>query len=225
MRQMTLGVRLADRAVFESFFPGPNAEAVSALRALAKSASGGVVFLYGPEGSGKSHLLQATCSAIAGSAYFPLGELVTLGAAALEGAGDLPAVCIDDLERGAGDAGWERALFRVYNDIVAQGAKLVFASREAPSGLPVLLPDLASRFAGSTVFQLRRLDETDQRRALQLRARQRGLLLPEDAVVYLQQRFPRDMRTQYELLDRLDAAALAAQRPITLRFAREVLGD
>ncbi len=223
MRQMTLGVRLADRAVFDSFLPGPNAEALQALRTLASGAAGGILFIWGPEGCGKSHLLQATCAAVPGSAYFPLGELAALGAAALEGAGDLPAVCIDELERCAGQPDWERALFRLYNDVQAQGAKLVFAAREPPAALPVKLPDLASRLGGATVFQLRQLDETEQRRALQLRARQRGLLLPEDTALYLQQRFPRDMRTQYQLLDRLDAAALAAQRPLTLRFAREVL--
>jgi DnaA family protein len=58
---------------------------------------------------------------------------------------------------------------------------------------------------------------------LQLRARLRGLELPEETWQWLQRRVPRDMRTLYELLDTLDEAALSAQRRLTVPFIREVL--
>jgi DnaA-homolog protein len=51
----------------------------------------------------------------------------------------------------------------------------------------------------------------------------RGLELPVETWHWLQRRFPRDMRTLYELLDTLDVAALAAQRRLTVPFIREVL--
>ena len=40
-----------------------------------------------------------------------------------------------------------------------------------------------------------------------------------------QRRFPRDMRTMYELLDTLDEAALVAQRRLTVPFIRSVLKE
>ena len=67
------------------------------------------------------------------------------------------------------------------------------------------------------------LDEAEQQAALQLRARVRGFELPEETPRWLQRRFPRDMRTLYELLDTLDEAALVAQRRLTVPFIREVL--
>jgi DnaA family protein len=73
------------------------------------------------------------------------------------------------------------------------------------------------------VFQLRALDEQEQHAALQLRARLRGLELPDETWQWLQRRVPRDMRSLYELLDTLDEAALAAQRRLTVPFIREVL--
>ena len=73
------------------------------------------------------------------------------------------------------------------------------------------------------MFQLRVLDEHEQQAALQLRAQLRGVELPEETLRWLQRRFPRDMRTLYELLDTLDEAALAAQRRLTVPFIREVL--
>jgi DnaA family protein len=82
-----------------------------------------------------------------------------------------------------------------------------------------------SRFAASAIFQLRVLDEAEQREALKLRAQVRGLDLPEETARYLQRRFPRDMRTLYELLDTLDEAAIIAQRRLTVPFIRSVLQE
>ena len=59
MRQLPLGVRLPDRAVFASFLTARNAEVVAELRRLA-SGGHGAAWISGPPGSGKSHLLQAT---------------------------------------------------------------------------------------------------------------------------------------------------------------------
>ncbi len=73
-------------------------------------------YLQGPAGSGKSHLLQALCAAVPGSAYFPLAQLLASGPEVLEGADQLAAVALDDLHVVAGDAGWERRLFALYND-------------------------------------------------------------------------------------------------------------
>ena len=87
------------------------------------------------------------------------------------------------------------------------------------------LPDLASRFAAAVLLPLRPLDETGQREALRLRARARGLELPEETALYLQRRFRRDLATLYQLLDALDDAALQAQRRLTVPFIRQVLAQ
>jgi DnaA family protein len=59
MRQLPLGVRLSDRARLASFTPGPNAEALEAVRAALAAQRRSVLWLWGPAGSGRSHLLQA----------------------------------------------------------------------------------------------------------------------------------------------------------------------
>jgi DnaA family protein len=72
---------------------------------------------------------------------------------------------------------------------------------------------------------LRPLDEAQQVEALRRHAQVRGLELPDDVARYLQRRTTRDMRALCDLLDRLDAAALAAQRRLTVPFVRDVLVD
>jgi DnaA family protein len=75
------------------------------------------------------------------------------------------------------------------------------------------------------VFQLRLLDEDEQQEALKLHARIRGVELPDETARWLLRRFPRDMRTLYELLDTLDEASLVAQRRLTVPFIRSVLKE
>jgi DnaA family protein len=226
MDQLPLGLRLADRAVFDTFWPQGNEQLVGHLQDVVSGAAAGVTWLAGPHASGKSHLLQATCArapAARRCGFFPLAGLIGLGPAALEGLPRLDLVCLDDVQLAAGNAEWERALFGLYRELEESGGSLLAAAPEAPGLIRWELPDLASRFAAAAIHTLRPLDEAAQREALMLRAKARGFELPEDVAHWLQRRYPRDMGTLYQLLDTLDSAALVAQRRLTLPFIRSVL--
>lgn len=227
MQQLPLGVRLPDRAVFASFLPGRNREALEHARRVAAGEAAGATWLCGPESSGKTHLQQAICSQAAESrraGYFPLAELAPLGTGVLEGLPQLQCICLDDLEAVAGRLQWEKAIFGLLREVEEGGGSLVMAARPPPALVAWALPDLGSRCGAGAVLPLRALDEAEQQQALQLRARLRGFELPEETSRWLQRRFPRDMRRLYALLDTLDEAALAAQRRLTVPFIREVLG-
>ncbi|MFO1399921.1 MAG: DnaA regulatory inactivator Hda [Steroidobacteraceae bacterium] len=226
MLQLPLGVRLADRALFESYVAGGNAAALAHLGAVAEGRGTGASWLAGPAGSGKSHLLQAVCARAGASgpaAYLPLRELLPLGTGALEGWNDARWLCLDDVDAVAGRREWELALFALQREAEERGASMVYAAAALPRALAVTLPDLASRWSAAVAFTLVPLDEGGQRAALRLRARLRGLELPAATARYLQNRYRRDMGTLYGLLDTLDAAALQAQRRLTVPFIRGVL--
>jgi DnaA family protein len=226
MRQLTLGVRLKERATFDSFLPRGNEELVAQLRSAAEVRGRVALWLAGPGASGKSHLLQATCAragAVARAGYFPLASFIELGVEALEGAETLAVVCIDDIERAAGHDAWERALFNLYRELDERRAVFVAAANAPAAALPWRLADLRSRLAACTSFTVRALDDDAQAEALQLRARLRGLDLPQETARYLQRRVPRDMATLAELLDTLDDASLEAQRRLTVPFIKDVL--
>jgi DnaA family protein len=238
MQQLPLAMRLRERAVFESFVPGSNRQAVEHLRATALGATGlgatalgavaEVSWLCGPASVGKSHLLQALCALTQAcgrsAAYLPLAQLRPLGLSTLEGWQGAHVLALDDLACIAGDMEWEQRLFSLHREAQERGAALVAAAAEPPLRLRFALPDLASRFAAATLLALRPLDEAEQREALRLRARARGLELPEETALYLQRRFPRDLSSLYTLLDTIDEAALQAQRRLTVPFIRSVLG-
>jgi DnaA-homolog protein len=226
MQQLSLGVRLPDRAVFASFLPARNGQALEHLRQAAAAQIAGATWLCGPPGAGKTHLLQAVCAQAGtrmSAGYVPLRELGRLGVGVLDGLRHLECLCLDDVDQVAGQLEWERELFGVLREIEESGGRLIAAAEAPPALLRWALPDLGSRFSASAIFQLRVMDEGERQAALQLRARLRGFELPEETSRWLQRRYPRDMHKLYELLDTLDEAALVAQRRLTVPFIREVL--
>ncbi len=220
MKQLALSVRLRAGAVYESFAPGQNSEIMTALRSVSLVP----VWLWGAHGSGKTHLLQAACSAAGdAAAYFPLDRSFSLPPEALTGYERSPVLCIDDVDQIAGNRAWERALFRLYNEAVELRTRLIFAAAVAPRQPAWVLEDWRSRATASVVYQLRELDDEGRIEALRLRAAQRGLQLPRDTAEYLLKRMPRDLPSLFELLDALDEASLVEQRRLTIPFIRDEL--
>lgn len=225
--QLPLGVRLREEATFANYFPGTNGEPVRLLQDETVTERERFVYLWGPRGTGKTHLLQALCHRAAGrgepAAYLPLREAVVTPEA-VEGLEQLPLVVIDDVDAVAGRAAWETALFHLHNRVREQGGRLVMAGPCSPAALGISLADLRSRLAGGLVLQLHAPGDGDKAEALRLQARQRGLAMPREVASYLLRRCPRDMGALFALLDTLDQASLAAQRKLTVPFVKEVLG-
>jgi DnaA-homolog protein len=220
VKQLALGVRLRAGAVFDSFWPGQNGEAVAALRAPSVTP----LWLWGAHGSGKTHLLQAVCAAAGeDAAYFPLDRSAALPPEALSGFERTSVLCLDDADAVAGDLMWERALFRLFNDAAELRSRLIFAAVAPPRQGEWRLKDWRSRAAACVVYQLREPDDAGRIEALRLRAAQRGLQLPLETSEYLLKRIPRDLRSLFEVLDQLDEASLEAQRRLTIPFIRDAL--
>ena len=225
MKQLPLGVRLSDRARFDSFVSGPNDAALAAVHALLAPDGHGVLVLWGPLGSGRSHLLQAAAASLPDSAYLPLAQLRALGPDVLEGTARAAYVGIDDLQVVVGDPAWEERLFFVWREVEARRGRLAVACDRAPAALPLQLRDLASRLSAAPAARLQLLDDGAQREVLRLRATLRGLEMPDETATWLLRRYPRDLPSLLALLDALDVAALAAQRRLTVPFIREALAQ
>lgn len=220
MKQLALGVRLRADAIFDSFWPGMNGEVVAALR----TPSVAPMWLWGPPGTGKTHLLQAVCAAAGeDAAYFPLARSFALPPDALAGFESTRVLCIDDVDAVAGDLAWEKALFRLYNAAAELHTRLIFAAAAPPRQANWSLDDWRSRAAACSVYQVHELDDDGRIEALRLRAAQRGLQLPYETSEYLLKRMPRDLRSLFEILDHLDEASLEAQRRLTIPFIRDAL--
>lgn len=222
-RQLPLGIGIRPSVDFASFISGRNGEAVSRLRTPLDP----FVYLWGESGCGKSHLLQAACSQAHAEgrqpAYLPLKSEHEIDPAMLDGLEGFALVCLDDLERIAGNAEWERAIFNLFNLLRESGAQLLVAADRPPAKLPLDLPDLASRLTWGPCYHLLPLDDEGRLELLLASAERRGMSMSVETASFLLQRIPRDIHFLSLLMDRLDSASLAAQRRLTIPFVREIL--
>jgi DnaA family protein len=225
--QLPLSLGLKDSASFESYFTGFNNEAVAYLRRSVEQPNTPIIYLWGPRGAGKSHLLQAVCQGAgeqeSAAVYLPMQLADTFPCAALEGLENVDRVCIDDIDAVARQDSWEDALMRLFLRIHETGGGLVVSGATIPAELGLDSSQLASRLAGGLVFQLRPLDERGKLQALRLRAARRGFKLPMEVARYLVRHVGQDSQALFDTLETLDRASLAAKRKLTLPFIRSVL--
>lgn len=228
LRQLTLPLTRREIRNLDAFVAGPNAEVLAALRGLPEQRHGRLVFLWGEHATGKTHLLHGTCGEFVSyglsAAYVPLLEAVRAYEPDIfiqEGRTSL--LCLDDVHAICGERVWETAMFNAFNAMLEAGATLVVAADRAPAALRLALEDLKSRLTSGLTFRLRPLDDPAKRDVLRLRAAARGLELPDAVADYLLHSLPRDLGRLLEVLDRLDAASLAAQRRLTLPFVKMLL--
>ncbi|MNZ19015.1 DnaA regulatory inactivator Hda [compost metagenome] len=229
--QLPLSVRLRDDATFANFYPGANAAALGYVERLCEADAGwteSLIYLWGGDGVGRSHLLQAACLRFAQrgeqAIYLPMDELVHYGPEVFDNLEQAELVCLDDLDALAGRPEWEEGMFHLFNRLRDAGRKLLLSANKSPRELGVKLPDLKSRLTLALVFQLHGLSDEDKLRALQLRASRRGLHLTDEVGRFILTRGPRSMNLLFDLLDILDQASLQAQRKLTIPFLKEIFG-
>mgnify|MGYP002785944874 FL=1 len=111
-------------------------------------------------------------------------------------------------------------LFHAWNAATpARPLLLTAATRHWPHGLP----DLASRLAATPQVQIGDPDDALLAALMAKQFTDRGLTVGDDVLAWLVRRMERSFAAAAETVARLDAAALAQRRAITVPLAREVL--
>lgn len=174
--------------------------------------------LTGPEGSGKSHLVEVWAT-LAEAEIVPARSLSEDIVAPLAGRN----VAVEDADRIAGDAQAETALFHLHNLVLAEGGALLVTSRLAPSRWGLELPDLASRMEGTTAIALDTPDEDLMSAVLVKLFDDRQIAVTPPLVAYLAPRLPRSLAAAQDFVARLDREALAEGKPVGRRLAARLL--
>jgi len=225
--QLPLTLRWPAHQRFEAFEVGDNGVAVDLLRRAASEAAQSSLYLSGAAGSGRTHLLIATCAAANAAGrtaqYLPLATLRATADASIRAFGGSALLALDDVDAIAGNGAAEHALFDLYNRCRAEGASLLFAASAPPAQIGIALPDLVSRLGACTQIVLKPLGEMQRRGLVRARAAARGIELDEAVLDWLFAREKRDLGSLLGVLDRVDAASLAAQRRVTVPFLRKLL--
>jgi len=217
MRQIPLPLAAQTAPRFDDFVVGANAAALAHLRSL--TLPGAPVYLWGPSGSGKSHLLRALMHDVQQQGqhtmlFDPHGENLLRADRAL--------ALIDDCDALSEPA--QAEAFRLFVEAASHGVQIVAAGRLPPVDLPVR-EDLRTRLAWGPVFALQPLGEEQTRAVLRREADRRGIFLSDEVMDHLLTRFARDLKHLMLLLDRLDRFALARSRSVTVPLIRQMLDE
>ncbi len=207
-RQLPLPFAHEPRFSATDFLAGPsNAEAMAWLAAAWPQRR---LALWGPEGSGKTHLLHL---------WAEREGARLLARPALPRAPEPPdrPLAIDDA-----DAAAERPLLHLLNAAAEAGLPVLLAARTPPARWAAALPDLASRLRAMTATEIRPPDDDLLRALLTRLLSERQLAVPEAVQDWLRLRLPRTPAAMREAAARLDRTALVAGRRVTRAIAADV---
>ncbi|HEX4303082.1 MAG TPA: hypothetical protein VHZ78_09835 [Rhizomicrobium sp.] len=167
--------------------------------------------LYGPPGSGKSHLVSAWAK-VAGALIVPATRLDAGFVATLEPG---RAVAVEDVEQG------DDAMFALFQ----HSGPLLLTGREPPSAWPATLPDLKSRFAALLAFPLWAPDDALLAALIRKLFTDRQLAVPDPVIMRILRSVERSPAAVRDFVARADARALAEKRPITVALVGDLLAD
>lgn len=219
MRQVPLPLVPQPLASFDSYLPGANALVVSQLREAVPPLT--PLYLWGPCGSGKTHLLAALAHEC-----LRQGRKVARYSASDQDVWkfDVHAslLMLDDVHRL--DATRQQQAFTLLVEAQTLGVPWAAAGPVPPVDLP-LREDLRSRLAWGQVHALQPLSEAQTRAVLRQEADRRGLFLSDEVMDYVLSRFARDLRYLMQLLDLLDEYAMSHARAVTIPLLRQMLSE
>ena len=215
MHQLAFQLKTAPPPSLDNFVAGQNRELLSTIgKFLLGREEVRFLYLWGLEGSGKTHLLQA-----AGTAWQESGRRTSHSLSLDETYpfDDQLCVCVDGVDR-LGD-NEQIDFFNMYNEIRDCGGRLVVTGRQPLSGLS-LRPDVLTRLSWGLVYQVFPLDDSHKTEAMVEYAKLRGFDISPDVIAFVLARHPRDLTSLVALLDGLDRYSMELKRSITIPLVK-----
>jgi chromosomal replication initiator protein len=198
------------------------------------------LLVYGPHGSGKTHLLEGIWSAARAQThglncvYLSAEQFTTFFVGAARGGG-MPSfrrkyravdlLLIDDLQFLAGRKGTLVELLHTIDTALREGRQLVFAADRAPADLSGLGPELSTRLAGGMVCPLEQPDQQTRFGLVQQFGRRLGIELSDDVAEFVAAQVTAGARELCGAVNRLHACSRMLGCSIDRAFSEETLAD
>ncbi|MBT7482297.1 MAG: DnaA regulatory inactivator Hda [Nitrosomonadales bacterium] len=196
MEQLLLNIHFSSEKSLENFVIGNNYETISTIKKFLNDTNIQFLYLWGVEGSGKSHL----------------SEIVKKN----------NILVIEDIETKNNIAQIEA--FNLFNDCKEKNKKLFITGANSPNNMG-LRNDLASRLSWGLVYQIKALTDSEKKLALLNHARQKGMSLNIKVIEYCMRYLKRDLHYLIATLDALDNWSLKTKRLITIPLLKKLLAE
>jgi chromosomal replication initiator protein len=196
------------------------------------------LFICGPPGLGKTHLLQSIANYVTDhggglSVLYTTAESFTdQFVGALHGGAidafkaayrNVDVLLVDDVQFLESKARTEQEFFHTFNALQGAGAQLVLTSDRLPRDLGALEDRLRERFEAGLVTDVRPPNATTRLAVLRKRAQQDRLDVPADALERIAERIDSNIRALEGALIRVVAFGSLTGHRVTTELADEVL--
>ncbi len=196
----------------------PNAGAVRWLDAW-PGWPGPALMIFGPAGSGKTHLAEVFRSK---SGARPVGLRGLEDEAAPALMGDARACVLEDAEVAVG-RGLEQPLLHLYNHVKESGRHILLTAKQPPARWGIGLGDLASRLNTAAQAGIEAPDDALITAVLVKQFADRQLKVDVEVISYMLTRMERSFDAARRMVGAIDDLALEERRNITVPLVRQVL--
>lgn len=176
------------------------------------------LILYGPKGSGKTHLAHIWARK-ANARFVDTTDWMDTNLDQL--VSDNPHLILEDLTEGLS----QEHLFHLYNVVRQAGGSLLITSSTSPHEWGLTLPDLSSRLKASPWLVIKTADEELLSAMIYKLMADLQIIIPAHVIDYLLKTYDRSFAAIQDAVHAINNYALSNKRKITLPLVKEVLKE
>ena len=246
-KAMEIGMKIEGQSIveeytFDNFIVGEsNKFAHAACVAVAnKHDTYNPLFIYGPSGLGKTHLLFAITNEMKRSGdavrfvYKKCEEFTNEMIAALKNGTmerfrdryrTAEVLLIDDIQFIAGKTAIQEEFFYTFNALYENNKQIILTSDRPPKEINPLEERLCTRFEWGIIADIQPPSEELRHAIIRQKADSLGIVIPEDALAFLTNSLQKNIRQIEGAIKKIHAISSLASVPITLDMCRRAIAD
>ncbi len=228
---------------FENFVVGDsNRMAYASCVSVAQypAAQSNPLFLYGPPGIGKTHLLYAIAHHIERTrpsfniVYCTSEDFTNELVAAIthkttadfrEKYRSADILMIDDIQFIGGKEATQLEFFHTFNTLYESNKQIIVVSDRPPKDIAVLEKRIRSRFESGAIIDIKNPDPELRSAIIRRKAIDMGIDIPNSAIDYISDNVRENVRQIEGIIKHLNIYAMLKKQPITEELVRSVVGN
>ncbi|MBE6552446.1 MAG: chromosomal replication initiator protein DnaA [Ruminococcaceae bacterium] len=199
------------------------------------------LFIHGPSGLGKTHLLYAITNKIlrsgkAKNVLYVRGEDFTNQMINTlvhkqpmmyfrERFRNVDVLLMDDIQFIAGKEAIQEEFFHTFNDLHENRKQIILTSDRPPKDIATLEDRLKSRFEWGLIVDIQPPDLETRVAILRRKSESMGINVPDEVLLYLAEQIKSNIRQLEGAVKKLNAYSFLNNTPITVEFAKRCIQD